>query len=258
VKSAVLLAGLAAEGETTIEELAATRDHTERALAHLGAPVRIQGWSVTVGAYRHGGFAGTVPGDLSSAAFLVAGAALTGRELVIDEVGLNPSRSHLLEVLGRMGVATEATVEREEVGEPVGRLEVRPGADLVGTTVTAEELPLLIDEVPVLAMLGAHARGETRFEGAGELRVKESDRISALVSGFRALGVDASEHPDGFVVNGDRKPAGGTADAAGDHRLVMAFTLVALGASGPSVIRGADAVGVSYPQFEQDLSRLIA
>jgi 3-phosphoshikimate 1-carboxyvinyltransferase len=255
VKSAVLLAGLAAEGETTIEELAATRDHTERALAHLGAPVRIQGRSVTVGAYRHGGFAGTVPGDLSSAAFLVAGAALTGRELVIDEVGLNPSRSHLLEVLGRMGVATEATVEREEVGEPVGRLEVRPGADLVGTTVTAEELPLLIDEVPVLAMLGAHARGETRFEGAGELRVKESDRLGGVAAAILALGGHATVEGDDLVLAGGGL-AGGGGSSGGDHRLAMALAIAGLRAGGPVTVEGMEAAEVSFPGFVETLVAL--
>lgn len=255
VKGAVLLAGVAAEGETTVEERAATRDHTERALAHLGAPVRVAARTVTVNAFRHAGFAGDVPGDISSAAFLVVGAALTGRELVVHDVGLNPSRTHLLEVLGRMGVVVVATVEREEVGEPVGRLEVHAAGDLVGTTVTAEELPLLIDEIPALAMLAAHARGESWFEGAGELRVKESDRLGGLAAAILALGGHARVEGDDLVLAGGGL-TGGVASSGGDHRLAMALAIGGIRAAGPVTIERMEASEVSFPGFVDTLVAL--
>ena len=183
VKSAVLLAGLAADGETTVLEPAPTRDHTERALRHLGAPVSTAPGQVSVRAFQHGGFEARVPGDISSAAFLVAAAALTGRALTVEGVGLNPTRTRYLHVLGRMGVRVHLEELEVELGEPVGRLEVEPCEGLTGTTVEADELPLIVDEVPVLALLAAHAGGESRFRGAGELREKESDRLHGLVGG---------------------------------------------------------------------------
>jgi 3-phosphoshikimate 1-carboxyvinyltransferase len=260
VKSAILLAGLRANGRTTVREILSTRDHTERAFRVFGLSAMVDGRSCSVA----GGQLAvapdrplTVPGDPSSAAMWAAtAAALPGSDVRIDSVCLNPLRLGFTAALRRMGATVDVLADRDAAGEPVGTLRVRHDGH-ARTVIDPVDVPDLIDELPVLAARAALGGG-LEVRGAGELRVKESDRISALVSGFRALGVDASEHPDGFVVNGDRKPAGGTADAAGDHRLVMAFTLVALGASGPSVIRGADAVGVSYPQFEQDLSRLIA
>ncbi len=253
VKGAILLAGLAASGKTTIEERAATRDHTERALGALGAPVRTEGRRVTVSAFRHGGFEGAVPGDISSAAFLVAAAALTGSDVVIHGVGLNPSRMHFLDVMRRMGVPTELTVERTVLGEPVGRLRVLPTSGIEGTEVAAAELPLVIDEVPVLAALAAHAAGGSRFVGSGELRAKESDRLDGLALGLRALGGHASVEGEDLVVAGGGL-AGGTADAGGDHRMAMAFTVAALAAAGPCGIEGMESAAVSFPGF---LGRLV-
>ncbi len=192
VKSAVLLAGLSAEGETTVFEPAMTRDHTERALRHLGAPITVSPGRVSVRAFQHGGFGAKVPGDISSAAFLVAAAALTGQALVVEGVGLNPSRTRYLEVLERMGVRVHLEELEVELGEPVGRLEVEPCDGLIGVAVEGDELPLLIDEVPVLGMLAAHAVGESRFAGAGELREKESDRLHGLVEAIRDLGGSAA------------------------------------------------------------------
>lgn len=256
VKSAILLAGLEAEGETSVrEEEARTRDHTERALGHLGAPVRIEGGTVTLQAFRHDGFSAEVPGDLSSAAFLVGAAALSGRPLRIAGVGLNPSRAHLLEVLGRMGVRTRSTVERSELGEPVGVLEVEPTGRLVGTTVTEHELPLLIDEVPVLAMLAAHAAGETWFLGAGELRVKESNRLGAIAEAIVGLGGGAGAEGDDLVVAGIGL-GGGHADSGGDHRIAMALAVGAIGAAGAVTIDGMEAADVSFPGFAATLSSL--
>jgi 3-phosphoshikimate 1-carboxyvinyltransferase len=255
VKSAVLLAGLAAEGETVVEEPAATRDHTERALAALGGPVLAASGRVSLRGFQHQGFAGRVPGDPSSAAFLVAAAALTGSEVTIREVGLNPTRTRFLVVLSRMGVHTRQRIEREEVGEPVGELYVERCDGLSGTRIEPEELPLVIDEVPVLAALAAHASGETWFLGASELRVKESDRIAAIAGGLRSLGGHAGDAgPDLVVAGGGLR--GGRASAGDDHRMAMAFVVAALAASGPSWIDGADAADVSFPGFAATLRGL--
>lgn len=247
VKSAVLLAGLVADGSTTVVEPAPTRDHTERALAALGAPVS-RGRGVTVTRFQHEGFAGRVPGDPSSAAFVVAAAALTGSEVLVRGVGLNPTRLGFLEVVRRMGVDVEVRPETEELGEPVGSLHVLPADDLGSVRVDAVELPLVIDEVPVLAFLAANAVGESRFEGAGELRVKESDRIAAVVNGIRALGGLAAEDGDDLVLAGGGL-AGGAADAAGDHRIAMGLAVGALAARSSCEIDGMEAADVSFPGF---------
>jgi 3-phosphoshikimate 1-carboxyvinyltransferase len=248
VKSAVLLAGLGAEGETLLEEPAPTRDHTERALAALGAPVEAAPGRVSLRAFQHEGLAGSVPGDPSSAAFLVAAAALSGSELTITDVGLNPTRTRFLDVMSRMGVRTRQRIEREEVGEPVGELFVEACEGLVGMRVEPEELPLVIDEVPVLAALAAHAAAESWFLGASELRVKESDRVAAIAGGLRSLGGQAGdEGPDLVVAGGGLE--GGRAGSGGDHRIAMALTVAALAAEGPSVVEGIEAAEVSFPGF---------
>lgn len=249
VKGAILFAGLGAEGTTVVTEPAPTRDHTERAFAALGLPVSVEGSSITVrGGSEHLAFAAAVPGDPSSAAFLVAAAALSRVELSITGVGLNPSRLHYLEILSRMGVRTRITVEREELGEPVGELWVASDAELVGTEVGVEELPLIIDEVPVLALLATHARGETWFAEVGELRVKESDRLAGIARGIVALGGHAGAEGDDLVVSG-LGLRGGVADAQGDHRLAMAFAVAALRADAPCEVSGMEAADVSFPGF---------
>lgn len=256
VKGAILLAGLAAEGSTIVEEPAQTRDHTERALAALGAPIATTGLEVTLlGGFQHEGFAGAVPGDASSAAFLLAAAILSGAELTITGVGLNPTRLHFLEILDRMGAVTSRRLDAEELGEPVGDIGVAPGSDLSGTRISAEELPLVIDEVPVLAALATQARGETRFMGAGELRVKESDRLSGVVDGIRALGGHARAEGDDLVVKGAGL-AGGRVEVAGDHRLAMALAVAALAAGAPCEIEGMEAADVSFPGFLPTLRAL--
>jgi 3-phosphoshikimate 1-carboxyvinyltransferase len=256
VKSAVLLAGLQASGETVVTEPASTRDHTERALAAFGATVQITGPRIQLrGGQRLTGRELTVPGDISSAAFMaVAAAALSGSDVTITHVGLNPSRAALLDVLRRFGAEVETTVEAQWNGEPVGRLRIRHGAmrDLV---IEPTEVPEVIDELPVLATLGTFG-GSVTVSGAGELRVKESDRIAELVAGLRAMGADADERPDGFQVRRGAPLTGGTVHARHDHRLAMAFAIAALGATGPTHIEGADAVAVSYPAFFEDLDRL--
>jgi 3-phosphoshikimate 1-carboxyvinyltransferase len=255
VKSAVLFAGLAAEGPTTVREAAPTRDHTERALAALGAPIVFEPGLAAIRAFEHGGFAAAVPGDVSSAAFLVAAAVLTGRAVTIEGVGLNPTRTRFVRVLERMGASLGSRVEGEELGEPLGTLDVEPGARLVGTTINVEELPLVIDEVPVLAMVAAHATGETRFEGGAELRVKESDRLGGLVEAIRALGGAAELEGDDLVIGGGGL-AGGEADARGDHRMAMALAVAALAARGPVAVDGIEAAEVSFPGFDRLLVAL--
>jgi len=260
VKSAILLAGLRASGTTTVVEPMATRDHTERALPAFGMSCRVDGLAVSIDGGQHATAPRAVlavPGDPSSAAvWAAAAAAIPGSSVTLDGVALNPHRLGFLAALERMGAEIERQDDAWLTGEPTGQLRIRHGAHRT-TRITAAEVPSLIDELPVLAARAALGGG-LHVTGAGELRVKESDRITALVTGFRALGVDARELPDGFVIDGSRQPTGGTADAAGDHRLVMAFALVGLGASGPTTITDAGVVAVSYPAFEQDLAALVA
>jgi 3-phosphoshikimate 1-carboxyvinyltransferase len=252
VKGAVLLAGIAADGVTTLVETAPTRDHTERALETLGAPVERRDGEISVSRFQHGGFAGRVPGDASSAAFLIAAAALTGSPLQVRDVGLNPSRLHFLAVMHRMGVRTRCVVEREEVGEPVGTIEVEACDGVAAVRVEPGELPLIIDEVPVLAAMAAHAGADSWFLDAGELRVKESDRLGAIAEGIRGLGGTAADEGSDLVIAGGGL-AGGRADARGDHRIAMALTVSALAAHASSRIDGVDAAEVSYPGFVRAL-----
>ncbi len=256
VKTAVLLAGLQTAGVTTFEEPAATRDHTERALTAFGASVDIRGNVISIdGPQRLEGRTLAVPGDPSSAAFWAcAAAALPGSFLELRDVGLNPSRTAIFDVLRRLGAEVDVQVDRIDAEEPVGRVRVRHQS-LGRLDITPSAVPGLIDELPVLAALATHG-GELRVTGAGELRAKESDRITALINGLRALGADADELPDGFHVRGSRRLLGGIADAADDHRLAMAFAVAGLGALEPTIIRGADAVNVSYPGFFEVLAAL--
>jgi 3-phosphoshikimate 1-carboxyvinyltransferase len=256
VKSAVLLAGLQAEGTTVVEESAATRNHTELALRAFGATVRTDGHAIEVDggqSLRGGEF--VVPGDISSAAFWVAAAAaIPGSDVEILNVGLNPTRTALLDAVRRGGAVVDEFVEREAGGEPSGRVRVRYGPPRA-LTLGADHVPYLIDEIPALAAW-ASLGGELHVTGAAELRVKESDRISALVRGFQAMGADVDEFSDGFHLRGSRRLRGGEADAVGDHRLAMAFAIAALGAEKPSVINGADSVAISYPEFFATLESL--
>jgi 3-phosphoshikimate 1-carboxyvinyltransferase len=258
VKSAVLLAGLHTDGTTSVTESAQTRDHTERALEAFGFRVQITGLTVSVNGGQRGiGQTMLVPGDFSSAAFwLVAAASLPGSEVTIEQVGLNPSRTALLDVLRRFGARVAVHPTSSAAGEPLGTIVV--AADRIGRVeITPDEVPGLIDELPAIAALAAQG-GEVRVHGASELRVKESDRITTLVTGFRHLGIEAEEHADGFTVRGTGAPGGGVADAGGDHRMAMAFAVAGLSARGPSRIDGSDAVVISYPGFFDTLRRLVA
>jgi 3-phosphoshikimate 1-carboxyvinyltransferase len=256
IKSAVLLAGLQADGTTIVEESAATRNHTELALRAFGATVLVSDNRIELAGgqpLRGGEF--VIPGDISSAAFWVAAAAaIPGSDVEIYNVGLNPTRIALLDVLRRGGAVVDEQVDREAGGEPSGRVRVRYGEPR-SLTLGADQVPYLIDEIPALAAW-ASLGGELHVTGAGELRVKESDRISALVRGFQALGADVEEFSDGFHLRGSRRLRGGRADAEGDHRLAMAFAIAALGADAPSIISGADSVAISYPEFFSTLESL--
>lgn len=258
VKSAVLLAGLHATGTTSVTEPAQTRDHTERALTTFGYRIDVAGLTTTV----HGGQSGqardvSVPGDFSSAAFwLVAAAALPGSRIEVTDVGLNPTRTGLLDVLRRFGARVAVSETGHEAGEPRGTIVVE--ADRHGRVeIDPAEVPGLIDELPAIAALAAHS-GEVIVRGAQELRVKESDRIATLVAGFRALGIEADEYADGFAIRGTGAPRGGVAHAAGDHRMAMSFAIAALAGVAPSRVEGSDAVVISYPGFWDTLERVVA
>lgn len=258
VKSAVLLAGLHAKGVTRVQEPLSTRDHTERALRVFGARVSSVDRTVSLeGGQRLLGRTLNVPGDISSAAFwLVAASALPGSEVTIEEVGLNPTRTGIIDILRRMGARIETMPLGTSETEPMGTITVRHG-ELASIAIAPEEVPGVIDELPVLAALATHG-GALTVTGAQELRVKESDRISALADGFRRMGADIDEQPDGFRVSATRRLRGGEVDARHDHRLAMAFAIAALGASGPTTIQGAGAAAVSYPEFFSVLESLRA
>ena len=258
VKSAVLLAGLQATGQTTVIEPTRTRDHTERALAAFGANVAIADERVAIeGGQRLRGCSIEVPGDISGAAFWSALAAgLPGSTVEIERIGLNPSRTALLAILRRAGVEVHAESDDEVNGEPVGTLRIS-AANARSFSIDPAEVPGVIDEIPAFAALGTllpHGQTMT-VRGASELRVKESDRISRLAEGLRTLGAAVEEYPDGFRIEA-RPLRGGTVDSAGDHRLAMAFAIAATGASEASTITGASAVDVSYPGFFDELQRL--
>jgi 3-phosphoshikimate 1-carboxyvinyltransferase len=256
VKSATLLAGLQTEGTTTVRESVATRDHTEHGLRAFGAEVRSFPGGVSLeGNQPLRAIEATVPGDLSSATFwAVAAASLPDSDVELLDVGLNTTRTAIFDLLARGGAQVTRETARVEHGEPRGTVRVRAGS-VQPLVLGPDAVPALIDELPALAAMATHG-GDLHVTGASELRVKESDRISALAAGLRGLGGDIDEFPDGFHVRGHRRLTGGTADAAGDHRLAMAFAIAALGAERPSIITGADAVAVSYPGFFDTLAAL--
>jgi 3-phosphoshikimate 1-carboxyvinyltransferase len=271
VKSCLLLAGLLAEGETSVTEPVPTRDHTERLLAVAGAdvraetvgtPVAVRGMlparRVTVRpAERFDPGRLEVPGDLSSAAFpLVAALLVPGSEVRIDAVGLNPTRVGLLGILNRMGGAIEVEEETERGGEPRGTIVARHGP-LEATRIGAGEVPLAIDELPLIALAACFADGETVVSGAEELRHKESDRIATVVGGLHGLGAEIEATNDGFVVHGGEGIRGGSLDPSGDHRLAMLGAVAGLASREGVEVEGFEAAAVSYPGFEADLRSLL-
>ena len=255
VKSAVLLAGLFAEGDTSFSEPARSRDHTERLLRQMGVPVTARGTTVALrGPARLSPIALDVPGDLSSAAFLLA-AALVGPEgssVALPHVGLNPTRAGFLDALTQLGARIRLDLKREPArapgGEPAGDLSAS-AQPLRGVELDGDLVLRAIDEVPILAVLGAVARGTTVIRGAAELRVKESDRLAQMASGLRAMGAQVEELPDGLRIDGGRPLHGAAIDSAHDHRIALAFTIAALAADSPTVISGAEWADVSFPGF---------
>ncbi|WAC18521.1 3-phosphoshikimate 1-carboxyvinyltransferase [Luteolibacter sp. SL250] len=256
VKSAVLLAGLFADGTTSVTQPAETRDHTERMLTSFRVSTKHEGNTISI----YGGQVPEatdfiVPGDISSAAFwLVAAAAIPGSRLVIKNVGLNPTRTAILKVLSRMG-AHMIDVLHETHGEPIGNVEIH-GAELHGTTIFPEEVPNLIDEIPVIAVAAALAEGRTIIRNAKELRVKETDRITTVVDNLRAMGANVTEFEDGMEIEGGAPLHGATIDSFGDHRIAMAFAIAGLFASGETVIRNVECVNTSYPGFAHHLDAI--
>jgi 3-phosphoshikimate 1-carboxyvinyltransferase len=251
VKSAILLAGLNAAKPTTVIERIPTRDHTELMLDAAGARIRRSTHSVTVepaGALSIEEV--VVPGDFSSAApLLVAAALVPGSDLTIHDLGVNPRRTGLLGVLERMGARVSVFDRRRVGGEPVASVQVQPG-ELVATEIEAEEVPGLVDELPLIALLASHARGETRVSGARELRVKESDRIEAVTDGLRPLGARIHSRDDGWTVTGvPARLRGGRVDARGDHRIAMLGAVAGLASREGVAIEGADTAAISFPGF---------
>lgn len=267
VKSAVLLAGLYAEGETCVTEPAATRDHTELALQEFGAPLRkrgqtisIQGMTASRSVTELKPVSLDVPGDLSSAVFFIAAASLfPDSNLYIGNVGLNPTRSTILDFFNRMGAAISFVNLQSKNGELVGDLSVK-GCQLKGGLISGNLVPLLIDELPMLAALGPYTEQGIEIRDAGELRIKESDRIAALAENLKRMGATVEERPDGLRVEGcSAGPLhGAEIDPQGDHRIAMAFAIAGLAAQGETRVLDPDCAAVSYPRFYTELLRLSA
>ena len=258
IKSALLLAGLAADGATTVVEPTPTRDHTELMLEAAGIRVVRRPTSVTVGPGTPRLDEIVVPGDISSAApLLVAAALLPGSDLTVHDLGLNPRRTGLLDVLERMG-ARLAIFERRRAGrEPAGSVQVEYD-ELVATEVGASEIPSLVDELPLVALLAAHARGKTRIRGAEELRVKESDRIEAVADALRATGARVETHADGWTITGvPQRLRGGRVDARGDHRIAMLGAIAGLASREGVEVQGAEAAAISFPGFYDLLDTVV-
>lgn len=251
VKSAVLLAGLHAQGTTRVHEPAITRDHTERMLRGFGVEVDVTGLTSSIpGGQKLRGTSLTVPGDISSSAFFLVGAAMTpGSMLTLENVGLNPSRTGVLDILRLMGADIVIDNPRETGGEPIADLIVT-GGQLKGIEVPEELVSLAIDEFPALFVAAAGAAGTTIVSGAEELRVKETDRIQVMADGLRALGADITDTPDGAVITGKRL-SGGTADSCGDHRTAMSFAMAALISDGPVKVLDCENVNTSFPGFSR-------
>jgi 3-phosphoshikimate 1-carboxyvinyltransferase len=260
VKSAVLLAGLFADTPTTVHEPAPSRDHTERMLRALGVPVehlspttvRLQPVSQLQSPFSRL----EIPGDISSAAFFIVAALLVGgSRLVLEQVGLNPGRTGLLDACMRMGAALEIQNRRNENGEPVGDLVVA-ASDLLATEVSGDEVPRMIDEFPIFAVAATQAHGETRVRDAAELRLKESDRVATVAEELRKLGAQVEEHEDGFTIAGPTRLRGARVHAHNDHRLAMSLAVAALVAEGETIIDGWECVADSFPDFATLLTKI--
>ncbi|MDX2245056.1 MAG: 3-phosphoshikimate 1-carboxyvinyltransferase [Leptolyngbyaceae cyanobacterium bins.302] len=260
VKSCILLAGLMTEGTTTVTEPALSRDHSERMLKAFGATIQVDSETCSasvVGPAKLTGQSVVVPGDISSAAFwLVAGAIVPGADLTIENVGVNPTRTGVLEALHMMGADITLENQREVAGEPVADLRVKGGAPLKGCTIAGDLIPRLIDEIPVLAVAATFAQGTTIVRDAAELRVKESDRITVMATQLNKMGARVGELPDGMEITGNTPLTGAEVDSHTDHRIGMSLAIAALNSTGTTTIHRAEAAAISYPSFVETLSTI--
>ncbi len=258
LKSAILLAGLSAQGPTTVIEPVESRDHTERMLSYFGTRVKRNGLSITIepGAQLKGRQV-SVPGDISSAAFFLVGAAIVpGSSIVARRIGLNPTRTGLIDLLKRMGANIWITSVSGEDWEPTGDVTMK-SSRLHGENILDHEIPRLIDELPILMVAATQAEGKTVIQGAGELRVKETDRIHSMVTGLSAMGAKIYAEGDSVVIDGPTSLRGAQLQSFGDHRTAMALAIAGLVADGPTEIEGAEWIGISFPEFPQLLRSLI-
>jgi len=265
VKSCLLLAGLYAEGTTHITEPRRSRDHTERMFRYFGIPLREDGLRLSVQGRPSVGWTAkpvTIPGDLSAAAFFIVGASLIpGSDVTITNVGMNPTRTGVLDVLREMGANIQVVNQREEAGEPVADLRIR-AASLHGVRIGAERIPQTIDEFPILCVAAALAEGKTEIAGASELRVKESDRITTMATELRKMGVSAEETKDGLIIQGlgntkSKRLRGAACTSYGDHRVAMSMAIAGLAAEGETKIQDTDCIETSFPEFESKLLELL-
>ncbi|MEA3336552.1 MAG: 3-phosphoshikimate 1-carboxyvinyltransferase [Chloroflexota bacterium] len=258
VKSAILLAGLFADGLTVVREPGPARDHTERLLRVMGGPVHVYGSVISIERPRTAltSVEMTVPGDISSAAFLIAAALITpGAQITVAGVGVNPRRTGILEIFREMGADLEISNERQDHGEPVADVTARHG-QLRGIEIGGDLIVRAIDELPIVAVAATQAHGRTLIRDAAELRIKETDRIATIVSQLRRLGATIEEQPDGFIVDGPTQLGGAPVHSHGDHRLAMALAVAGLVASGPVLVEDAGCIADSYPGFERALTKL--
>jgi 3-phosphoshikimate 1-carboxyvinyltransferase len=259
IKSCVLLAGLQAEGTTSVTEPALSRDHTERMLVATGVKLKQEGLKVTIeGGQQPEPFEINVPGDISSAAFfMVAAAILSGSEITIQDLSLNPSRTGILDVFNQAGVPFEIQDLNGQLGEPVGRAIISTARTLKPFEIKGDLVPRLIDEIPILAVLATQCEGISIIQDAKELRVKESDRIELVANGLRSMGATVETFEDGMAIHGPVKLNGTNINANGDHRIAMSFAIAGLIAAGTTTIEGAESILTSFPNFESELQRLI-
>ncbi|MDD4802583.1 MAG: 3-phosphoshikimate 1-carboxyvinyltransferase [Syntrophomonas sp.] len=256
IKSALLLAGLFAQGETVVTEPAPSRDHTEKMLQAFGAYIETNGLTVVVKPSSLTARPIIVPGDISSAAFfLVAGAIIPGSSITVKNAGLNPTRTGILDVLAEMGARITIANEQESSGELMGDITVE-GRALKGVVIAGDLIPRLIDEIPVLAVAGTVAEGHTIIKDAAELKVKESNRLNAIATELNRFGADIQESNDGLIIKGQRRFNGAVCNSYNDHRIAMACALMGLVASGQTIVKGAECIDISFPGFEQVLNSL--
>ena len=256
VKSAILLAGLYADGQTIIREEIPSRNHTEKMLESLGANIYTQDGKVTIEKSELYAENIQVPGDISSAAFLmVAAAAKPGSHLIIENVGLNPTRTGIIDVLKAMGADVEIDRLHKSGGEEIGDIIIK-GGKLEGTNLTKEIIPRLVDEIPVIAIIAAIAQGKTRITDAEELRVKESNRITSMVTEMKKLGIQVTELEDGMEIEGNNKIQGGQVESYGDHRIAMAMAIAGTFAQTPLTIKNSQCIPISFPGFFEMLKKI--